>query len=1024
MEMGIDVTERKKAEKEVEAQGLQQAAVAELGQRALAGVDLSALMDEAVAVVGKVLSVEYCKVLELLPDANALLLRSGVGWKQGLVGAGTVGAGLDSQAGYTLVSDSPVIVEDLRTETRFSGPPLLHDHGVISGMSVIIRGRERPFGVLGAHTTKRRTFTPQAVSFLQGVANTLATAIERKRAEEQLHEAALYARSLIEASLDPLVTISPEGKITDVNEATEQVTGVPRKQLVGTDFSNYFTRPEEAGAGYRQVFSKGEVRDYPLAIRHVSGRVTDVLYNATVYRNEAGQAQGVFAAARDITELKRAQEARERLAAILQATPDFVAIADPKGHALYVNEAGRKMVGIGRDEDLAGLRIRDAHPEWAYHVVMSEGLPAAARDGVWRGETALLSRDGREIPVSQVIIAHKSAAGEVENYSTVARDITQRRQRERRAKLTQDLLDLFAKKKTRTAYLNAVVEALREWTGCRCVGIRMVDEQGYIPYESYQGFSRKFWELENWLSLARDHCACTRVINEAPEPQDLPAITPGGSFRCDNAPKFVSELSEEARSRFRGNCVKHGFASLAIIPIRYRSTAMGAIHLADEREDRVPLEMVEFIESMTLLIAEAVHRFNVEEALRRSYKTQRTVNSLLRLSLQNMPLEALLQRALDLALSVHWLDRQMGSISLVESDPKTLVMKTQRGLPKELQSSCAIIPFGQCLCGRAAATGKMLFGSSLDDHHEVRHEGMRPHGHYCIPLKAGRKVLGVLHVGLGPEHRRKRREEAYMMAVGHTLAGAIERKRAEEEIRKLNENLERRVVERTAQLQAANSELESFSYSVSHDLRTPIQKIALSVTLLQDGAPRMSEEERECLQFIKDASDRMANLITVLLNLSKTTTGELRREAVDLSAMAQGVATELRQAQPERGAEFIIAPGLSVNGDPRLLRIALMNLLENAWKFTVRQPLTRIEFGAAEKDEEKKAVYFVRDNGVGFDMTRVDELFAPFRRLHKSGEFAGTGIGLATVRRIIHRHGGSIWAEAAPGKGATFYFTL
>ncbi|MFQ6019393.1 MAG: EAL domain-containing protein [Dehalococcoidia bacterium] len=185
-----DVSERRRAEEALEARAHQQAVVAELGQRALAGTHPSVLMDRAVALIAKALDVEYCKVLQLLPGGKALLLRAGVGWKEGHVGHAKVGAKADSQAGYTLISKKPVVVEDLRREKRFRGPPLLHDHGVVSGMSVIIHGKGRPYGVLGAHTTRRRAFTEYDVHFLQAVANVLATAIERKRAEETItHQA-------------------------------------------------------------------------------------------------------------------------------------------------------------------------------------------------------------------------------------------------------------------------------------------------------------------------------------------------------------------------------------------------------------------------------------------------------------------------------------------------------------------------------------------------------------------------------------------------------------------------------------------------------------------------------------------------------------------------------------------------------------------------------------------------------------------------------------------------------------------
>ncbi len=183
-----DVTERKWAEEEIKMRAHQQATVAEFGLRALAETDLQALFDETVGMLCQTLSADYCKVLELLPDGEELLLRAGVGWKEGLVGKATVGAGLNSQAGYTLLSNEPVIVEDLHTESRFSGPPLLHEHGVVSGMSVVIQGQEGPFGVLGVHAKSHRTFSKDDVNFLQAVANVLAAAVERKEAEEKLRE--------------------------------------------------------------------------------------------------------------------------------------------------------------------------------------------------------------------------------------------------------------------------------------------------------------------------------------------------------------------------------------------------------------------------------------------------------------------------------------------------------------------------------------------------------------------------------------------------------------------------------------------------------------------------------------------------------------------------------------------------------------------------------------------------------------------------------------------------------------------
>ena len=536
----------------------------------------------------------------------------------------------------------------------------------------------------------------------------------------------------------------------------------------------------------------------------------------------------------EINDRQLAEKERDRLIAIIQASTDIIGMSSPRGNVLWNNVQASRVQGLPPDADVSGLNISTYHPAWALEIIQNQAIPAAIANGVWLGETALLTHEGLEIPVSQMIIAHKSDDGELEYISTIMRDISEAKEREaalmRSEKTLQNLVagtaavtgeDFFP------ALAKHIAEALH-------VKYALVTE-----LVGDQLHAIAFW----------GHGAQRSPINFYIAQTPCELALKNGEFICDS---LVQQMFPE-------------YADLVTMQ----------------------------------------------------------ADSYMGISLRDIDGDAI------------------GNLCILDTQP-------------------------------------------LQD------------------IPRARNILKVFAARASAE---------------------LQRKAANEELYQLNQSLELRVKRRTSQLEATNKELESFSYSVSHDLRAPLRAINGFSRILQENyRDRLDAEGDRYLKIVRDNAKRMGELIDDLLNLSRINRKEITRRSVIVNDLIKQILRDFEITIGDRQIEFVIAELTNCKADMSLLTQVWINLISNAIKYTNKTEKARIEIGC--QIINSKNTYFIRDNGAGFDMQYADKLFGVFQRMHLESDFEGTGIGLAIVQRIIQRHGGQIWAEAAVNQGATFFFTI
>ncbi len=983
----------------------------------------------------------------------------------------------------------------------------------------------------------------------------------------ELHAASLYARSLIEASLDPLVTISPEGRITDVNEATEQVTGRTRRELIGTDFSDYFTDPRSAKAGYRKVLAEGHVRDYPLTIRHTSGNTTDVLYNATVYRNQAGEVQGIFAAARDITEVKRAeaalreanetleqrvsertvelQESRQRLSVIVDSIADGFYALDREWRFTHVNDAALRHMGK-TSEEILGRTLFDVYPEVRGSVIANEYGSAMESVEPHHFESPSLL-------TSQILEIH--AYPSPENLTVLFRDITEKHLMATALREAHERAEWLARFPDENP--NPVLRVSADGSALYCNQASMeipglvceVGKQLPAPLLPLVGQAMAAGqEIQQDVELG-EHVYSVAVV---PIPGEGYANVYG---RDITERKHAEEALRESEERYR-YLVKH--APTGIYEIDYTTgrfievndamcqmlgytrdeiLAMAAFDiLADEGKalfaSRIQLgrsgeglsEAVEYpVRTKDGRIIWALLNTMFHRIDGRITRATVVAHDITERKLAEEALQTTLQRLHALVASMHssillvgegrielanqafcdYLELQDSPADLVGLTPRQLIEKIKNAYlhPDEQVKRIWEIArqrqpvISEEISMRDGRTSLRDFIPIYEDgksygllwHHiditerkkaedalsqsEERYRNLfnsliegfciiemifdtdrGPVDYRFLEINPAFEELtglyeaqGKLMRELAPEH------EAYWFDIYGKIALTGEPAHFENEAKALNRWYEVRAFrmggqesrkvaicfnditkrkqaeqilrDRTAELEVANRELESFSYSVSHDLRAPLRAIdGYARMILKKEGDKFDEETMRKFNVIRSSSQMMGQLIDDILTLSRVVKKHLSTSQLEIDTVIREVWKELETINSERNIKLTVRDCPAAYGDRTLIKQVYANLLANAAKFTKGRDPALIETGGYIEGNEN--VYYVRDNGVGFEMEYYDKLFGIFQRLHKPDEFEGTGVGLAIVERIVQRHGGRVWAEGKVNEGATFYITL
>jgi PAS domain S-box-containing protein len=855
----------------------------------------------------------------------------------------------------------------------------------------------------------------------------------RKQAEARHRESEERFRLLVEGVTDyAIFMLDAEGRVSSWNSGAERIIGYQADEIIGEHFSRFYPPDDvETGRPRRELElaeQEGRYREEGWRVRKDGSRfVSDV--TVTPLHHDDGSLRGFAKITRDITERKKAEEERERLHEMLvheretlheifAQAPAFIATLRGPEHRYeivnprYLELAGRK--------DVVGKTVREVLPEVEGQGYL-ELLDRIYESGERFSATEMpveIQREGEETPTSYFLNlvlqplrdADGSVLGIFIHGVNVTEEVLARREVEevgRRMTFLAEASGILASSLDNRDILGSLTQLVVSYLADWCT-IVLVTEEGSV-------------ERVSAAHADPEKDALARELVQGVQPG---RETHGALFEVleTGRPKLYRHFNEASWNEVSQDpqqlpvLERMGMRSALVVPLTARGQVLGAIFMA-RNETEAPFDHGDLELGMELAGRAAVA---VENA--RLHSQARMLNE---------KLEArVLERTSELAaanerLKAEIAEREEAEEALRESEARfRLLTENAPHVLAAVKRDGTISYTSPSAIRILGYQPEQLLGSSAFDY-------IHPDDLQLVSLR-----FGLLLQKPGTEqsvvyrYRHGDGSWRFIETVGKLPDATAEnmiinaqdvtpRVRAEDAIRELNRKLRKR----SEQLATTNKELESFSYSVSHDLRAPLRGVdGFTQALLEDYGEQLDSVGRKYLERVRAAAKRMGELIDDLLNLSRLSRVEKRWETVNLSSIAEQISEELMRRDPDRKVQFSIEPELEAGGDRRLLTALMENLLENAWKFTGKQERAVIEVG--RKETGNGTAYFVKDNGAGFDMSYVERLFVPFQRLHGAEEFEGTGIGLATVQRIVNRHDGKIWAEGEVGKGASFYFTL